>query len=214
MRVSAIVLAGGRSRRFGSDKLAAELDGASLLSATVAPVTPLVDRVTVAVARLSDELLAAEVPVVLVHDREPFGGPLAALANVLEQAVDLDPEMDLAIVVGGDMPRLVPSVLRAMIERLQADPFLEAVILESPDAARRQVLPLALRAGPARRSAREVLALEDRSLRLLVDRLRTVELPVAVWRPLDPEGRTLADVDTPADLERLRSGAVERERSG
>lgn len=214
MSVSAIVLAGGRSRRFGSDKLTAELDGASLLSTTVASVAPLVDGVTVAVATLPDEVLDAEVPVALVHDREPFGGPLAALANVLEQGVDPDPVTDLAIVVGGDMPRLVPSVLQAMIDRLRADPVLEAVILESPDAPRRQVLPLALRKGPARRAAREVLAREDRSLRLLIDRLRTLELPAVVWRALDPEGNSISDVDTVADLDRLRSAGPSRERYG
>jgi hypothetical protein len=45
----------------------------------------------------------------------------------------------------------------------------------------------------------------QRSLNALVDRLSTAELPPATWLALDPDGRTLADVDTTADLDRLRS---------
>jgi molybdopterin-guanine dinucleotide biosynthesis protein A len=208
-----IVLAGGRSRRFGGDKLVATLDGATLLSAAVASVAPLVDGVIVAVAELPDEFLEAEVPVALVHDRESFGGPVAALASVLDSVVEPD-EADLAIVVGGDMPRLVTSVLGAMLELLRADLGIRAVVLEVPDARRRQVLPLALRVAPAQRAARELLALEDRSLRGLADRLDAAELPAAIWRPLDPGGETLVDVDTKEDLERLRSARAGDARLG
>jgi len=44
----------------------------------------------------------------------------------------------------------------------------------------------------------------DRSLQALVDRLAHVELPASTWLALDPEGSTLLDVDTRADLERIR----------
>jgi molybdenum cofactor guanylyltransferase len=208
--ITAIVLAGGRSSRFGSDKLVAELDGASLLARTITAVAPVVDGVVVAVSGLPDEVLVAEVPVALIHDREPYRGPLVALANALGTAVRPYPVADLAIVVGGDMPRLVPAVLKAMLDRLTGDPALDAVVLEVTGAPRRQVLPLALRCEPAFRAARAILELEDRSLRILADRLRAIELPEVEWRALDPDGDTLADVDTPADLDRLRSGDIER----
>lgn len=208
MRVTAIVLAGGRSSRFGSDKLAADLGGTSLLAATIAAVAPLADGVIVAGPRLPDGFVAADVPVALVRDVESFAGPLVALENALHQAAP-DPG-DLAIVVGGDMPSLVPAVLQSMLDRLAADRSIDAVLLESPNVAagpvHRQVLPLALRVAAARPAAATAVTEGDRSIGALVDRLRTAEVPIATWLGLDPERRTLRDVDTPSDLERVRGG--------
>jgi molybdopterin-guanine dinucleotide biosynthesis protein A len=209
-----IVLAGGRSSRFGSDKLAAELHGRTLIARAIDAVAPLVDGVLVAVERLPEELLAADVPVALVHDKEPFEGPLAALANVLGAVVDPDPVADLAIVVGGDMPRLVPEVLRSMLDRLDADPQVDAVLLGRPPSAddpagltsRRAVLPLAVRIRAAASAAAAAIDAGDRSLQALVDRLAHVELAASAWLPLDPRANTLLDVDTAADLERIRGG--------
>ena len=209
--ITAIVLAGGRSSRFGTDKLAAELDGASVLSKTIAAVEPIVDMVIVAAPQLPDGRPEDEVRETLIRDREPFGGPLAALADVLERGIP-DPVTSLALVVGGDMPRLVPDVLRAMLDRLATDPELDAVILQVPGSTRRQVLPLALREHPAARAARTTLDAGDRSLNGFVGRMRTLELPAAVWHAIDPSGDTLADVDTSADLDRLRTSATDSER--
>jgi molybdopterin-guanine dinucleotide biosynthesis protein A len=207
--ITAIVLAGGRSRRFGSDKLAAALDGASLLSRTIAAVEPIADIVIVAGPGRPKVPHSGERPATMVEDPVPFGGPLVALANVLERGIP-DPVTSLAIVVGGDMPRLVPAVLRAMLDRLAADAELDAVLLEAPAAPRRQVLPLAIREHAAAGAARAALETGDRSLAGFVDRLRTIELPAQEWQALDPAGDTLADVDTPADLDRLRSDEFER----
>lgn len=207
-----IVLAGGRSSRFGGDKLAVDLDGQSLLALAIGAVAQIVDGVLVAVERPPEELLAADVPVALIHDRAPFEGPLAALANVLGTAVDPDPVGDLAIVVGGDMPRLVPDVLRSMLDRLDEDPRVDAVLLGRPTStvdpggqpSRRVILPIALRVGAAAGAARAAVDTGERSLQALVDRLVHVELPPSAWLLLDPAANTLLDVDTAADLERIR----------
>jgi hypothetical protein len=39
----------------------------------------------------------------------------------------------------------------------------------------------------------------------LHERLRSAELTSEAWRALDPDGRTLDDVDEPGDLDRLRA---------
>jgi molybdopterin-guanine dinucleotide biosynthesis protein A len=206
-----IVLAGGRASRFGGDKLAADLDGTSVLEATIAAVATVTDRVIVAGPRLPAGFRAGASRVALVPDGEPFAGPLAALSNVLRE-VAADPEQ-LAIVAGGDMPRLVPAVLRSMLDHLAHAPGVDAVLLdrgarsaEAPEGRppRRAVLPLAVRADVAARAATMALDSGDRSLRALVDRLAYVELPASTWMPLDPRANTLLDVDTAADLERVR----------
>jgi len=203
--ITGIVLAGGASRRFGSDKLLARLDGETLLARSIAAVEAVSDGVIVVGPRLPPGFRGGKTPILHVHDPVPLGGPLVALAHALGMELEPDPVDSLAIVVGGDMPRVVPAVLASMLGRLRSDPGLDAIILEAPGAEPPQVLPIALRRAAATRVARSALDLEDRSLRSLVDRLPTAELPAATWRALDPSGTTLADVDRPADLERLRS---------
>jgi len=206
-----IVLAGGRASRFGGDKLAADLDGTSVLEATIAAVAAVTDRIIIAGPELPAGFRAGKTPVALVRDAEPFAGPLAALSNVLREAA-ADPEQ-LAMVVGGDMPRLVPTVLRSMLDHLAGARGTDAVLLDrGPRSAeaelgrppRPAVLPLAVRVDSAVRAATMALDSGDRSLRALVDRLAHVELPASTWMPLDPDANTLLDIDTAADLERVR----------
>jgi len=213
--VTAVVLAGGRSTRFGADKLAAKLGDASVLAATVDAVAHLADHVWVAGPALPDRP-PSDTPVTLVPDRDPFDGPLAALAAVLAAipSVPAPGPDDAAIVVGGDMPRLVPAVLVRMLDVLDVDASVDGVILGRPEPPtgglaveprRRQVLPLAVRVQPASRAAREAVEAGDRSLQALLDRIAAIELPAVDWLPLDPGALTLTDVDTRADLNRLRA---------
>ncbi len=194
-RVTAIVLAGGRSTRFGGPKLLAELDGEPLLDYAIRAVRAMARDVIVAGAQVEDRSIRS------VPDDEPFAGPLAALAGALRET-----STELAIVVGGDMPGLDPGVLTAMLGRLAAAVDVDSVLLASPvpEHGRRQVLPLALRVTTAARAATEALSEGDRSLVRLLDRLRWIEVPAAEWLALDPAGRTLLDVDRPADLEEIR----------
>lgn len=212
---AAIVLAGGRSRRFGADKLASPLaDGRSLLvhslTAAAEVATDLVLVVEPGAAR------PADLPdrTILVHDPEAHGGPLVGLATGLGAVTD-----EIVLVVGGDMPVLVPAVLRLLVARLEADDAVEAARLEldasdvDPPAGDRArppsgvaPLPCAVRRDPARRACRQALADGDRRLRGCLDRLATAVVPAVEWHAIDPAGGTLLDIDDPADLARLLAG--------
>jgi molybdopterin-guanine dinucleotide biosynthesis protein A len=205
------VVAGGRSARFGSPKLDVELDGATLLDHAVQAVATVAETLIIAGPALPALTAVSALPVDvagdgdalvrLVVDAEPFAGPLAALAGALGEA-----PTDLAMVVAGDMPGLVPAVLELMLARLRADPAIDAVHLaEAEPAGHLQVFPLALRTAPASRAATDALAAGDRSLVRLLERLRTLAIPASDWLPLDPTGQTLLDIDEPADLERWRA---------
>ena len=213
--VSAIVLAGGRSSRFGSDKLAAELEGRPLLAHAIRAVAAVADEVLVVVAPHADAdevlvILAPDAapapaapapaspapasPVIrLVRDRDPFAGPLAGLREGAAAARN-----GTLLVVGGDMPGLVPDVLR-LLARVVAEGA-EAAILGVDDPGAVAPLPMALDRAAATDRLEALLATERRSLRALLDELRTVTLAPAEWRRLDPEARTLHDVDWPEDL--------------
>jgi len=212
-QVTAIVLAGGRSSRFGAPKLDALVDGASLLELAIRAVAAVASEIVVALPAAGGPATRTEPavgpmpgnPVIrFVRDPELHGGPLVGLATALEIA-----NRPYAIVVGGDMPRLRPAVLRAMLDWLQAGgarsggPVVEAVVLERAGVPR--PLPLAIRTGSGVRAATTALASGERSLRSMLARLALKVLEAQAWQALDPRSETLIDIDERADLDRLVS---------
>ena len=197
-----IVLAGGRSTRFDGDKLLASIDGGSLLDSAVGAVADVADEVIVA----GREIAASSPAIRGIADAEPFGGPLVALRGALREARGTS-----AVVVGGDMPDLVPEVLRLLLDRLDADESIEAVILGRADPSStapdrpRPVLPIALDVRAAAAASEAAISDGRRSLQSLLERMTWAELPPSAWLPLDPHARTLLDVDTRADLERIKA---------
>jgi molybdopterin-guanine dinucleotide biosynthesis protein A len=222
--ITGIVLAGGAASRFGADKLAAELDGRPLLHHALLALAGVTDVALVVIApEAADPAIPAglSVPVHLVHDPAPHRGPLAGLASALaalgatgpagpavapgttdgqgRQGDLADVTGDIALVVGGDMPGLVPAVLRLMVATLAADPSLGAVVLEADLPS---VLPIAVRVSLVGRAVGDLLAEDRRALRGVLDRVPWLALPAATWRRLDPAGATLFDVDRPEDMAR------------
>jgi molybdenum cofactor guanylyltransferase len=189
-RVSAVILAGGRSSRFGRDKLIEPIDGRTLLERAVDAVRPLASEVLVVAAPGAN--LALPEGVTLVHDPVAFEGPLAGLLAGLGASRE-----PIALVVGGDMPTIVGAVIESMLAELDA-PEIDAVVVEHEGRAR--PLPMVLRRDPALAAAERLYAVGERRLRALPDALTTRSVAEAVWRALDPAGLTLRDIDTPADL--------------
>lgn len=190
--VTAVVLAGGRSSRFGSDKLAFEIDGRTMLEHAVAAVTAVTSHVVLVLAP-DVEMPAAldSTTVAIVHDPTAFEGPLAGLAAALAMI-----ERPVALVVAGDMPRMVPAVLQRLASTVGPDR--PAVNLEVP--RRVQPLPMAISVEAARPVAAALLERGERSLRALLTELGTASIPAPVWLSLDPAGATIRDVNRPGDL--------------
>ena len=189
-RTAAIVLAGGRSSRFGRDKLAEPIDGRPMLQVVLGSLRPIVVDVLVVGAAGTAPPLPPDVT--LAFDRAPFEGPLSGLASGL--AV-LDPTVDRVVVVGGDMPGLVPAVLERLIAALEDH---DAAVLADESGPR--PLPMAIRAAVAGPAVERLMAGGERRLRALIDELDAVAIPPATWHRDDPTGATLTDIDTPGDL--------------
>ena len=285
--VVAIVLAGGASSRFGSDKLAASLDGRPLLHHALEAVGEVTGSIVIVIA---PEAPVPSVPeglgsrVVIARDVATHGGPLAGLAAGLaamltaadtpvrdeaphitgagEKVTAADtpvrdeaphitgagvkvtatdtPVRDEAphitgtgekvaatagatvavaatagatagatawweagwdgvvLVVGGDMPSLVPAVLRLLATTLAADSSLAVMTLAASGPA---PLPMAVRPNAARAAIDAILRSGGRrSLLALADAVPSATLPEEAWRAIDPGGATLRDVDAPDDL--------------
>lgn len=78
-----LILAGGASRRFGTDKATAELDGRFLVAHVVARATPQIDALV-----LNASSDPASTNLTLVPDRVPAEGPLSGLLAGLSWAKD------------------------------------------------------------------------------------------------------------------------------
>jgi len=193
---SAVVLAGGRSTRFGVDKLATLLGGRPLLDyAVLAAAAVARDVVVVGSAGPARLPSAPGVTILRVPDTDPFAGPLVALATGL--ALVREP---IAIVVAGDMPTMVPDVLSALVAAIEASDGVEASALLQ--RGRREPLPMALRAGVAASAAGRAVASGERSLHALLEALHVRDIHETEWRRLDPAADTPRDVDRPSDLPR------------
>ncbi len=195
-----IVLAGGRSSRFGRDKLAEPIDGEPLLWR---PIRALAAAGCVEILIVipptggePDRPPDVAPPIRLVRDREAFGGPLvgawSGLAAVTERRSD-----GAALIVAGDQPSLVPAVLADLVERVRAGR--QAAALADP-SGRMRPLPMALAVAPAMVAATALLDSGERRLRALPTLLEADVVPLAIWRRLDPSAGTLDDVDEPTDL--------------
>jgi molybdenum cofactor guanylyltransferase len=190
--VSAIVLAGGRSSRFGRDKLVEPIDGRPLLLHAIDAVRAVASEVLVIAAPEATPDVPSDV--VVVHDPTPFEGPLAGLAAGLRSA-----RLPICLVVGGDSPSLVAGVLELLVNGLD-DASVDAVGLD--DEGRMRPLPTAIRRDPGLAAALRLLENGQRRLRLVFDVLPTRTIPEPEWRRIDPGGATLRDIDTPEDLAR------------
>ncbi len=191
--MTGIVLAGGRSSRFGSDKLLARVEGVPLLTRAVSALGPVCDDVIVVVGPVGPE---PELPGGLVHrvvrDEDRFEGPLAGVAAGLDSALG-----EMSVVVAGDMPYLQEEVLREML-RVASRSRAHAVALA--DAGRVRPVPCVVGTRPAARTARSLLDTGERRLRALLEALGVETVDEADWTRLDPARRTLVDVDEPGDL--------------
>jgi molybdopterin-guanine dinucleotide biosynthesis protein A len=202
MRTSGAVIAGGGSRRFGTDKRLVRIDGRALLVRTIDVLRPITSELLVVVASETDRTVVREVlgdadtdvgaHDVAVHvDARPDCGPAAGLEVALSVARE-----ELVLVVATDHPALRPEVLVLLTARAATSDAL-AVALEGPYGA--EPLLAVYRTAALPTLQRQL----DTGVRRMQDVLAALD-PVVIasseWRALDPAGATLCDIDVPADL--------------
>jgi molybdopterin-guanine dinucleotide biosynthesis protein A len=179
---SAIVLAGGRSRRMGRDKASLAIDGVRLLERVAGALRPHVREVLVGAAAGQDVALdGARV----VADRASGQGPLMGLASCLATSTS-----DRNLVAACDLPELPPALLERLLEEALD---WEAVVPQGPDGSlepllavyRRRLLP----------DIERLLAAGERRIRPLFARRQVRYLPLA-----ELGLGALANLNTPEDL--------------
>ena len=110
-QASAVILAGGDSRRMGRDKALLEFEGRPLISIIASRLEELFDDIVIGANRPGDYAFLGR-PV--VPDREPGLGPLMGIASCLERTAE-----DLAFVTACDIPFLDLSFAADMLARAE-----------------------------------------------------------------------------------------------
>jgi molybdopterin-guanine dinucleotide biosynthesis protein A len=180
-----IVLCGGTSRRLGGvDKTRESLSGTTVLDYLLADLPPGWPVVCVG------EMRATTRSVQWCRESPAGGGPVAGIAAGLELTRHLGAV--ICVVVGGDMP-FAAAAVPTLVDALNAQPALDAVLASDPDG-RRQPLLAAYRF----EALRTALPRESGGARLMavVDALVVGTLPC--------DSHTVLDVDTPEALEHAR----------
>jgi len=128
--VLGLILAGGRSQRFGGEKAAARLDGAPLLIHAHRRLAPHCRIVGVSAPRLSEAArLAADIGAPLVRDPPNApGGPLSGLAAGL--AWTQREGDDLMLALPCDTPLLPQDLVPRLLEAVEGH---DAAVARSPD---------------------------------------------------------------------------------
>ncbi|MCO5308337.1 MAG: nucleotidyltransferase family protein [Austwickia sp.] len=191
--VTAVVLCGGRSRRFGGgDKTQAPLGGADVLARLLASLPTGWDVICVGPARPVPR------PVRWVREEPPGGGPvagiragLASMALETREAGVVGPATPYVVLLAGDLPFAGPAAAALVADLRAAPPEVDGVrALDEQGEA--QALLAAYRThrllAAVPREARDLGV--RRTLAGLTCRTRAVPAPAA-W-----------DVDTAADLDR------------
>ncbi|MEL7535751.1 MAG: NTP transferase domain-containing protein [Pseudomonadota bacterium] len=183
----ALVLAGGRSRRMGTDKAAMALGDENQLERTVALAARHVPNVYVSVrADQRNEQLRARYPQVV--DRYPNLGPLAGIMSALEFHRDAP-----WLVLACDLPLLDDASLTRLLNRVDPDAVATAFAAEAsglPEPLCAVWMPAALGA------CHEAVALGSHCPRkiLIQNQATLLELPTP---------GALDNANTPDDLERI-----------
>ncbi len=183
-RTSGIVLAGGRSRRMGTDKRLLLIEG-----------EPMLRRVAMAVAAVTDELIVVVAPnrplpsgvldgidMRVAIDRRTDAGPLAGIEAGLLATTAGD-----VLVIAGDLPWLDASLMRDLLAGLEGADAVAADAGRGPEP-----LLAAYRRGPALVAATRLLDAGERRARKLLNELALVTM-------LD-SGASTRNVNRPVDL--------------
>ncbi|MDD5057116.1 MAG: molybdenum cofactor guanylyltransferase [Sideroxydans sp.] len=181
---TALILAGGDSRRMGRDKAALVLDGATLLERVTATMQQIFPKVIVSVRQPR-----SGVDVMQVCDEQDSIGPLAGLIAGMAQA-----DTPWVFAVACDMPFVSHAVVKQLATLRDAH---QAVVPMVGGYAQ----PLAaFYTNSALDAMRASLAAGDKSLRGVLKNLDVRYVSEDELREYDPQLRSFFDLDTPEDL--------------
>ncbi len=200
--ISAIILCGGKERRFGSNKAKAIVSGKYLLDRVIERLTPITDQIIVVTAPEKTDILGEHM-VQVVIDKYPGRGPLGGIYTGL-----LSTKNHYAVTVGCDMPFINTELIRYMTELAigydAVVPRLERQMLESLHAVyTKNCIP----------TIHDALENDKLSIYQIVQNLKVRYVEKAEYLKFDPDKRSFFNINYPEDLEKANQIAFNESRN-
>ena len=198
--ISVLILAGGRSRRMGQDKVWLPLDGVPMIERVVGRVLPVAGEILFsanAPERFAALARTLPVPGRVVADLFPGAGPLAGLHAGLTAA-----RHDLLLALAADMPFVNLALIQQMIGLAEG---FDAVVPQTlhPETGELAWEPLhALYRRSCAPAVAARLAAGERRVFCFLPDVRTRSLRRPRSPRLDPDARSFFNVNTPEDWQR------------
>ncbi|MBI2848224.1 MAG: molybdenum cofactor guanylyltransferase [Chloroflexi bacterium] len=203
MKVTAIILAGGKSLRLGRNKALERILGRSLIERVVERVQPLAAQVLIVTSKEQLDLPALPGAEILT-DIYPGKGPLGGIYTGLLAA-----SYPYSIVVACDMPFLNTGLLRHMVELCEG---FDAVV---PRLDNGMVEPLhAVYASSCRDEVKAQLERGQLEVDALYGAIRVRYIEREEYQRFDPDIISFFNVNKEADLERAFAIASRGNRNG
>ena len=192
-QLSAMILTGGSSTRFGSDKSQAKFGAHSLIEKLLITLPPEIDIVIV-----GPQLISATREIKYTQEHPLGGGPVAAIAAGLK-CID----SEFVAIIATDMP-FASAILAVLTENF---PETEDAVIPLDSVGIPQPLCALYRTDALVKALTELGSTQSQSMRNLIQNLlvKELQLEAAVQR-------ILLDVDTPSDLERAIRLSEESEK--
>lgn len=187
--VEAAILVGGASSRMGRDKARLEIGGVPLVQRVATVLQRCVTRVRVVIRPGG----APPLDLPYIEDRHPQRAPIVGVHAALAAC-----ESSAVLVTACDLPEITPSVILMLLALVPREGGSDVVVAQGS----RGLEPLLAVYRP--RILPELEARIERgelALRSLLEAVDTLVVPEAELRRVDPELRSLRNLNRPEDLE-------------
>jgi len=208
---SAVILAGGNSRRLGKEKSLLEFDRKPLICWTVGKLARAADEIVVVArdrshaARLEKVISGhsagpeIEIEIAFTWDSVPGFGPVAGLDAGMKRA-----RGTFAFATGCDLPFLQSRVIERLFELVDGEEGYEAAVPVQPNGFFEPLHSVYHREKMGR-ACQRAMARVERRIHAPLQELKVNRIPVDLLRPLDPELLSFFNLNTAMDLERARA---------
>jgi molybdenum cofactor guanylyltransferase len=188
--LTGVILAGGKSLRYGSNKALEVFEGKTLLDYAVRSLRRFCNPLLVVANDLKPYLhVRATLVQDILRDQGPLGG--------IHTALVFSPH-EWLLAKATDMPFLEPELVRLMIASRETFDVVVPMLNDRYDPL------LALYSRRCLASVAAALEKGDRKITKFFPKVRVKELPEREWRTVDPKGLSFMNVNTPQDLEELK----------
>lgn len=189
---SLAIIAGGQSRRMGRDKAFVKLDGKTLIEHVIERSADLGQAETILITNKPADYKHLGLP--MFHDVLPGKGSLGGIYTALVKAAS-----EYVLVLACDMPFINSDLLRFMVAQINAD---TDIIVPTVDGypqglhaiyKKSCILPIG-----------EQLAADRLKIIRFYNQMNVRYLDETDYAEFDPQGRSFANLNTPAELEQAR----------